>query len=243
MAIGVAASLLVLASQAHADFVVNGGFTSGPGGLGGWMVNDSAAITASGGVVSITEDQSSTAPFPIQLSQTFTIPTGALTLQFSIVGLSTDPAPGSFIPPPFFSVDLLNPTSQDSLVTANPTTTDYYSRDLTPAPFFETFPAGVTVTPTGSGSASPGSPIIVSLTLPSALAGQSAELVFSLGQDGDNISTNASVSITNVIGTTSGGNGGGGGPVTTPEPSSFILLATGAMVVVGRVWRSRRRQR
>jgi hypothetical protein len=222
---------------ARADFITNGNFSLG---LAGWSTNDPGFVSASGGKATITEDQVNLLISEVDLWQDFIIPSGAQKLDFKIVGLTTD-AVESGVPPPFFAADLVNPIPpNDSLVTPIAGSTDYYTRDLTSPTFKEQFSStGVSVTPTNDASPSMGSPVIVSLNLPAALANTPARILFRVSPSLDTNQTNASISITDVSGTVSGGTG----PVGVPEPTSLVLCGLGVVVLAGRGWRARLRAR
>ena len=186
----------------------------------------------SGGAATISEDQSINSPASVTLSQSFVIPSGAQSLVFQVVGLTTDPSESGVFPP-FFAADLVSTSTGNSLVTTIPSSTDYYARDLTPAPFSENYaPTGVTVNPLNDGNPTTGSPITITLSLPSALSGESAELIFYVFPSSDTTQDSASISITAVSGFVSGP------PSTVPEPSTFILAGIGgAAVLAGRASR------
>jgi PEP-CTERM motif len=228
-AILMAAASLAAPHSVRADFIVNGGFTNG---LSGWSTNDSSAVTVSGGAATIYEDQSINSPAAVTLSQSFIIPSGAQSLVFKVVGLTTDPSENAVLPA-FFAADLVSTSTGNSLVTAIPSSTDYYTRDLTPAPFSEIYAStGVAVNPLNVVNPTTGSPITITLGLPSALSGESAELIFYVFPSSDMSQDSASISITAVSGNVSGP------PSTVPEPSTFILAAIGgAAVLAGRASR------
>src|SRR5262249_36825635 len=97
-------SLCPAGSCARADFIL--GF---PNGLAGWSTSgDPGTVTASNGQATIAE---STFASETDLFRTFLVPTGAQSLQFTLVSVSPDSAPASGVTPDAFGASLLNPNT------------------------------------------------------------------------------------------------------------------------------------
>ncbi len=183
-----------------------------------WTVNDGTTVLLTPASATIAENQASSFP-SIDLSQSFTVPAGATTLTFSILGLTTDSVQSNTLPA-FFAADLLD-TSAKSLVPAIPGSTDFYARDLTDPTFNEAAASGVTVTPPNSATA----PITVTLDISAIPAGTTANLVFSVFPDGDPESNGASITLSDVS--------LNGTVATIPEPGSIVLLGIGIAGIAG----------
>jgi len=214
-------ALLILfapAVPARADLIVNGDFTKG---LTGWSVSDPSLVSVVNGHAVISESSSAS---EVDLSQTFTIPTGgATTLSFSLLGLTGDPGN------PFaaFGASLLVPNTLTSLVsTVNSFTDSFYTQDVG-SPGLAA--SGVTPNPP-SGPL----PLLITVDISSLAAGTQATILFRLisGQNlVDQGSTNASVTLDDVTAPTTAGPGPG--PNSVPEPSTAIIVALSAISLIG----------
>jgi hypothetical protein len=217
---------LATAAPARADLVL--GF---PLGLAGWSTaGDAGTVMASGGLATITE--STNAP-ETDLFLTFTVPTGAKSLQFTLNAVSgdstvADNSANGYLPDAF-GASLLNPNTMSSVVpTVDLTTDSFYTRDIVQGVTSGSTAMGVTV------SSSAGTLGVVSVDLSTlGLDGQSTEVLFRL-VGGTDPSSSSTVTISNVIVIA-------GQPVV-PEPASVFSLATGALLVAGGfAMRSRKR--
>jgi hypothetical protein len=91
-------------------------------GLAGWNYPDNPGVNTQGdlGTVTALNGQAtiaeSTFASETDLTLTFTIPTGAQTLQFTIVSTFADSPPTSGVTPDTFTAALVDPTSSSSLV-------------------------------------------------------------------------------------------------------------------------------
>jgi hypothetical protein len=212
--------VFLAAAPVRADTVL--GF---PNGLAGWSTaGDSGTVTAAGGLATIAE---STFASETDLFLTFTIPSGAERLQFTLNSVAPDSTvennTNNGYLPDAFGASLLNPTTLVSLVpTVDPTTDSFYTRDVVEGVTQGQAAPGVTVT------SPPGVLNVISVDLSSLnLAGQDAEILFRLvgGTDPDSSST---VTISNVILT---------GGAAIPEPGTLVLVVLGGLLSGGYYWR------
>jgi hypothetical protein len=215
--------LVMAGSPARADLVL--GF---PNGLTDWNTPDSATptqgdpgtVTASGGQATIAE---SVFASETDLTRVFTVPTGALTLQFTLVSLFADTTLAEKIAngylPDAFGASLLDPTGSTSLVpTVDSLTDSFYTRDVVDGVTQGQAAIGVTVSPVS------GSPALVSVDISTLAAGQQAEILFRL-IGGTDPSSSSTVTLSDVKVLTNAGQ--------IPEPSSFILASLGILGALG----------
>jgi len=218
-------SLLAIGSAARADLIL--GF---PQGLTGWSTaGDTGTVTASGGQATMTE---STFMAETDLFLNFTVPTGAQSLQFTLVSVfadstQTDNSTNGYLPD-FFQASLLNPNTLASLVpTVDQTTDSFYHRDVVDGVTQGSAATGVTV------STSPGALGQISVDLSSlGLDGQTAEVFFRLigGTDPSSTSTVTLSDVKVIAG------------ASVPEPGTFILASLAILCCVGYHRRRLRRQ-
>jgi PEP-CTERM motif len=214
-------SLFAPGLSARADLVL--GFPNGLNGPNGttWdtSVGDPGSVTASGGTATITE---STIAGETDLFLTFTVPTGASSLQFTLVSVVADSTPLSGVTPDAFGASLLDPVTGNSLVPAVLNSDSFYTRDVVDGPANEMAGQGVSVmTP-------PGVLAVVSVDLSSlGLDGMQAEVLFRLIGGLDLLST-STVTISDVKVIAPSG--------AVPEPSSLVLLSIGllSLAAIGR---------
>jgi hypothetical protein len=207
---------LAMASPSRADLVL--GF---PNGLTGWSTaGDAGTVTASGGLATITE--STNAP-ETDVFLTFTVPTGAKSLQFTLNAVSgdstqADNAANGYLPDAF-GASLLNPNTQFPITpTVDPSTDSFYTRDIVQGVTSGLSASGVTV------SSSPGTLGIISVDFSTlGLDGQNAEILFRLNGGTDPLSA-STVTISHVIVIAN---------QAVPEPASMISLCTGGVILVG----------
>jgi hypothetical protein len=203
------------ASSAQAGSLINGDFSQG---LTGWTVSDPTLVSVINGQAVISESPTDQ---EVDLYQTFTIPTGATRLSFTLVSLVGE-ADG--IPNNAFGAALLNPNTLLSVVpTVDSNTDSFYIRDLVPGVTQGEAAFGVTVSPTPDAL-----PLLITLDLPSSLIGQDVTILFRVLSGGTD--AGSSVTLDNVQVATSS---------AVPEPSSLILLGLGSSLVV--LWHSRQR--
>ena len=209
-------------SSARADFIL--GF---PNGLAGWSTSgDAGTVTASNGQATIAE---STFASETDLFRTFLVPTGAQSLQFTLVSVSPDSAPASGVTPDAFGASLLDPNTIPpiSLVpTVDPTTDSFYTRDVVDGVTQGQAARGVTVSPPS------GTPAVVSVDISSLAAGQAAEILFRLIGGGDPASS-STVTISDVKVVT-------GSTPAVPEPGAFLLASLGILGGLGYAHRLQR---
>ncbi len=194
----------------------NGDFSQG---LTGWTVSDPALVSVINGQAVINESPTAQ---EVDLSQTFTVPTGALSLSFNLMSLVTR----SDDIPPAFGAALLDTTSTPPISvvpTVDISTDSFYIRDLVPGVTQGEAASGVTLSPSPDAL-----PLLITLDLPSALIGQDVTILFRVLSGGTG--AGSSVTLDNVQVAT---------PSVIPEPSSLILLGLSSALVI--LWRSRRR--
>jgi len=193
-----------------------------PNGLTGWSTaGDSGTVTASGGLATIAE---STFALETDLFVSFTVPTGAQSLQFTLNSVFADSTvadnnANGYLPDAF-GASLLNPNTLASLVpTVDPTTDSFYTRDVVDGVTQGLAANGVTV------SSPPGSLALISVDLSSlGLDGQTAQVFFRL-IGGTDPSSSSTVTLSNVIVNTAGS--------AVPEPGTFMLASLAILCCVG----------
>lgn len=219
-------SLVASGSSARGDLVL--GF---PNGLTGWSTaGDAGTVSSSGGLATISESAFAT---ETDLFLNFTVPTGAQSLQFTLVSVFADSTQAeneaNGYLPDAFGASLLNPNTLSSLVpTVDQTTDSFYIRDVVDGVTQGQAASGVTV------SSLAGTLGVISVDLSSlALDGQTAQILFRLsgGTDPDSSST-VTLSDVKVIAGTS----------AVPEPASIITGLTGMLIVAGIVGMRRLRR-
>jgi hypothetical protein len=228
---------LAVVAPSRADVVL--GF---PNGLTGWsiygdppgMAGSTGTVTASGGLATIFE---STFVSETDLYMSFTVPTGAHSLQFTLNSISPDSGYENGVTPDSFGASFgvitpdptgVNPPVVTSLVpTVDSTTDSFYTMDVVTNPNPALTAPGVTVTSLA------GTLGVISVDLSGlGLDGQSAGVLFRLigGTNGLNSST---VTVSNVEIITGS---------AVPEPTSIVTGLT-AVVVVGAGLGARSRRR
>jgi hypothetical protein len=222
----VLAALFALAPQARADLIL--GF---PNGLTGWnTAGDANTVTASGGQATITESFFAS---ETDLFINFTVPTGAQSVQFTLVSVAPDSTladnQANGYTPDSFGASLLNPNTLMSLVpTVDQNTDSFYIRDVVDGVTQGQAAMGVTASPLS------GTPTVIALDISSlGLAGQSAQVLFRLigGTDPNSTST-VTLSNVEVIGGTA-----------VPEPSALVLASLGFLCCAGFGWQRRSSKR
>jgi len=204
-------------SSARADLSL--GFSNG---LTGWNLPDNGVttqgdpgtVTLSGSQAIITE---SVFAAETDLTRTFTIPTAATFLQFTLVSVAPDSTLADNLAnryfPDAFGASLLNPNTLLPLVpTVNPTTDSFYTRDVVDGVTQGQAASGVTALSAAGALA------VVSVDISSlGLAGQPAEVLFRL-TGGTDPSSSTTVTLSDVTVT---------GAIAVPEPSTFLLACLG----------------
>ncbi len=183
-------SLLATDFSARADLIL--GF---PQGLTGWSTaGDAGTVSASGGQATITE---STFAAETDLFLSFTVPTGAQSLQFTLDSLFADSTvadnnANGYLPDAF-GASLVDPNTLNPLVpTVDPTTDSFYTRDIVDGVTQGEAANGVSV------SSSPGALALISVDLSTlGLDGQMAEILFRLS-GGTDPSSSSTVTISDV---------------------------------------------
>jgi hypothetical protein len=190
-----------------------------PNGLAGWSTSgDSGTVTASNGQATLAESVF-TAETDLFLS--FSVPTGAQSLQFTLVSLladsSLDANNANGYLPDAFGASVLDPNHPGtSLVpTVNSTTDSFYIRDVVDGVTQGQAASEVTVSPVS------GTPALISVDISPLTAGQQAEILFRL-IGGTDPSSSSTVTLSDVKVVTSAG-------PSVPEPSSFILAGLGLL--------------
>jgi hypothetical protein len=207
-----------------------------PNDLSGWTTTnlppgDTGSVTASNHQATIVESSQLS---EVDLYTIFTIPTGAQSLNFTIVSTSADPnVVANDLAPAFFGATLIDPSISDpnqnpSLVPTAypyPQTDSYYTGDITGP---GTGTSGLMNEATGTWVLSMPSDPVVSLDV-SGLQGQSAELLFRVGSALFDDSS-ATVTLSGVRVVTASG------VPAVPEPSALPLVILGGlgMVAYGR---------
>jgi hypothetical protein len=191
--------------------------------LTGWTSSDASLVSASNGQATITESSSS---METDLYQTFTVPSGAQSLQFTLVSIFADSPPA--IPRDAFGASLLDPITGTTLVSTvptDPTSDSFYTRDVVQDVVTPSLAAGVSESPV------PGTQeLVVSLDISSLAAGQQAEILFRL-IGGDDLSS-STVTLSDVGVLTS--------PTqAVPEPSTFFVAGLGILGWLGYALRPR----
>jgi len=212
--------LLAMGLPARADLTL--GF---PNGLTGWSTaGDSGTVTASSGQATIGE---SLFAAETDLFINFTVPTGAESLQFTLVIVAPDSTLDDNLAngylPDAFGASLLNPNTLLPLAPTVDTTTDsFYTRDVV---------AGVTQGQAASGvtvSSASGVLAVVSVDLSSlGLAGQQAQVLFRL-IGGTDPSRSSTVTLSNVDVIAEA--------ASVPEPSTFVLASLAFLCWAGFAW-------
>jgi hypothetical protein len=199
---------------ARAGSLINGDFSQG---LTGWTVSDPALVSVVNGQAVINE---SATALEVDLSQTFTVPSGALSLSFTLVTVVTEDDGN---PPNAFGASLLNPNTLLPVVpTVDASTDSFYTRDLVTGVTQGQAASGVTVSPTPDAL-----PLLITVNLPSALIGQDVTILFRLLSGGTD--AGSSVTLDNVLVAANG---------AVPEPTGVLLFGLGSSFLV--VWFSRR---
>lgn len=172
-----------------------------PDGLTGWNASDSTLVSAQNGLASILESSSA---LETDLYRDFTIPTGAVSLSFTLNAVNPDG--DTFGPPDAFGASLLDPTTGNSLVpTVDANTDSFYIRDVVTGITQGQAASGVMTGPLADSL-----PLLVTVDL-GGLSGADARIFFRLLAGGD--LSDSSVVISNVVVTTS----------SVPEPASLLL--------------------
>jgi hypothetical protein len=199
----------LIVRPAKAGSLVNGDFSQG---LSGWTVSDPALVSVTNGQAVIKE---SATDLEVDLSQTFTIPVGALSLSFSLVSLVSE---NDGIPPNAFGAAVLDPNTLNSVVPiVLPSTDSFYIRDLVPGVTHGDAASGVTVSPSPDAL-----PLLITVDLPSALVGQDVTILFRVISGGTDAGSSVTLDDVQVNAPS----------VAVPEPSSLILAGLGSSVIV-----------
>lgn len=194
---------------AHAGMLVNGDFSNGPTG---WTATETTVSVVSGQAVI----QESSNVSEVDLYQDFTLPAGAVSLSFTLVGVNEEsdgPVPDAF------GVSLLDPANGFvSLVpTVDAFTDSFYIRDLVPGTTQGNPAAGVTVSPAADAL-----PLRITLDV-TGLGGRDVEILFRVLGFGS--SSDAAVTIDDVTLTTG---------AAVPEPGGLALACCAGVVLLGR---------
>jgi YD repeat-containing protein len=174
--------------------LLNGQFNQGANDLADWSTSDPQYVVVNSANQAIISESRS--DIEADLYQDFIFPQGARSLSFTLDGFTFDNSLPSGATPDAFGVSLLDPTTQNPLVTTVDGQTDsFFIQDVVPGAL-GTAASGVTVT---AGTA-PGS-LRITLDV-SSLHGQGVRLVFRFigGSDASQLKGSAAVSDVSVAG-------------------------------------------